>query len=306
LTNAENIAIQIKELKKYYGTFKGCEDVSFDVNFGEVVGFVGPNGAGKSTVIKALLGLIIKTSGTATILGEDANIRADIRQRVGYASSDSIFYKNMRVKNLLEFTAAVYGKGADTYAKYAKRLDLDLNKRIDQLSLGNRKKVSIVNSLMTEADILILDEPTNGLDPLVQKEFYAMISESKKRGAAILLSTHILADVQSYCDRAVIIKDGLIVADSTVQSLVSGSKESGKVVKDVLIVFENSMPDFSDVSGMENMTMDGLTLKGHFSGNMSDLLGRIGSASMSQFSVSDLNLDSIVHDYYDAEKIGKQ
>ena len=187
-------AIEIKNLTKYYGKSRGIIDLSLSVEKGDFFGFIGPNGAGKSTTIRLLLGLINATSGDANVLGINVKTKqTEILKKVGYLSGDTAFYRGMRVKEILKLSADLRGMDCKEEAeKLCKRLDLDVNKKIEQLSLGNRKKVGIVCALQHRPELYILDEPTSGLDPLIQHEFYAILQERNLEGATIFLSSHIL------------------------------------------------------------------------------------------------------------------
>jgi ABC-2 type transport system ATP-binding protein len=199
--------IEIKNLKKYYGRSRGIEDVSFTVEEGEIFGFIGPNGAGKSTTIRTLLALIFPTSGSATIFGKDCiRYAKEIAMDVGYLPSEVFYYDNMRVIDLLKYSASFYGKDCGKRIKeLAGALGLDLRKKIDDLSFGNKKKVGIVQGLIHEPKLIILDEPSIGLDPLMQRTFFDLLGEENKKGATILFSSHILSEVQKLCGRVAII-----------------------------------------------------------------------------------------------------
>lgn len=206
--------IQIEHLKKNYGKHAGIKDVTFSVNQGEIFGFVGPNGAGKSTTLKALMGLLFPSGGSASILGLDTvRDSKGIKAFTGYVPSDARLYPHMRVGELLRRNAAFYR--AD-YGEETRRLcrlfEVDLQKRFQELSTGNRKKVSILCALQPGPKVILLDEPTNGLDPVMQKLLFAELKERTARGATVLLSSHNLAEVQEYCGRVAFIKDGGIVA----------------------------------------------------------------------------------------------
>lgn len=209
--------ISTKDLTKYYGTSRGIEAINLEIEEGEIFGFIGPNGAGKSTTIRTLLGLLKPTSGSATIFGKDVVRNGPaIREDTGYLPSEVFYYDNMRVIDLLRYSASFYkGKSRkaieDRMYTLAKLLDLDLKKRIDDLSYGNKKKVGIIQGLQHSPKLIILDEPTGGLDPLMQQTFFELLREENKRGATILFSSHILSEVQKLCNRVAIIKEGKIV-----------------------------------------------------------------------------------------------
>ncbi|OZG62728.1 ABC transporter [Bifidobacterium lemurum] len=215
-------AIEIDHLTKRYGAARGIDDVSFTVYPGEIFGFIGPNGAGKSTTIRTLLGLIRKTSGQARVLGLDIERdHVDIMHHVGYLPSEVFYYDGMRAKDLLAYAASFHPERdcAGRIRELAERLDLDLNRRIEDMSLGNRKKVGIIQGLLHSPEVIMLDEPTSGLDPLMQRTFFDVIREEADRGATILFSSHILSEVQRICDRVAIIKDGRIIAVRAIEEM---------------------------------------------------------------------------------------
>jgi ABC-2 type transport system ATP-binding protein len=219
-------AIQIDSLSKSYGKSRGIVDVSFDVHKGELFGFIGPNGAGKSTTIRSLLGLIRPDGGRAQILGMDIlKDSVAIRRRTGYLPSEVYFTENRKVLDTLLYAASFYRQDLKVrILSLSARLDLDLKKKVDDLSLGNKKKVAVVLALMHSPELIVLDEPTAGLDPLMQKEFFDIIHEERGRGATVLLSSHVLSEVQRHCDRVAVIREGRIlfvrpVADMMRQSV---------------------------------------------------------------------------------------
>ncbi|WP_431028995.1 ABC transporter ATP-binding protein [Lysinibacillus sp. LZ02] len=207
-------AIQIRQLKKYYGKNQAVADVTFSVKEGEVFGFVGPNGAGKSTTIRMLLNFIFPTGGHATIRGKDIVKESnEIKRFTGYVPSDVRFYGNMTVHDLIKVNNGFYDQAyMEETARLCELFDLDQTKKFDELSTGNKKKVAIVCALAVKPSILILDEPTNGLDPIIQKRLFMELKQQAEKGVAILLSSHNLSDVQEYCDRVGFIKNGKIVA----------------------------------------------------------------------------------------------
>ncbi|MFF5994007.1 ABC transporter ATP-binding protein [Lysinibacillus sp. KU-BSD001] len=207
-------AIQIRQLKKCYGKNQAVEDVTFSVQEGEIFGFVGPNGAGKSTTIRMLLNFIFPTGGHATIRGKDIVKESnEIKRFTGYVPSDVRFYGNMTVQDLIKVSNGFYDQAyMEETARLCELFDLDQTKKFDELSTGNKKKVAIVCALAVKPSILILDEPTNGLDPIIQKRLFVELKQQAEKGVAILLSSHNLSDVQEYCDRVGFIKQGKIVA----------------------------------------------------------------------------------------------
>lgn len=207
--------IEIKNLKKSYGKNIGTWDVSFSVEKGELFGFVGPNGAGKSTTIKSLLGFIFPEGGSAFIEGLDAYRESKkIKEITGYVPSDVNLYSDMSIAGLLHWNGCFFNR--EEYRNEAERLcvllELDTSKRFSQLSTGNRKKAAIVCAMASKPAIIILDEPTNGLDPIAQKKLFLELKKQTADGVTVLLSSHNLAEVQEYCDRVAFIKDGKILA----------------------------------------------------------------------------------------------
>ena len=214
-------AILTRHLTKRYGKARGIEDVNLTVRQGEIFGFIGPNGAGKSTTIRTLLGLIRKTGGEASILGLDCERdRTRILEQVGYLPSEVFYYDGMRARDLLKYAAGFYRTDCSERIKeLSTRLGLNLDQKVEDMSLGNRKKVGIVQGLMHSPKLIILDEPTSGLDPLVQRAFFDLIREEHARGATVLFSSHILSEVQRICDRVAIIREGRIVAVRSVAEM---------------------------------------------------------------------------------------
>jgi ABC-2 type transport system ATP-binding protein len=213
--------IEIHHLTKYYGKSRGIEDVSFNVKENEIFGFIGPNGAGKSTTIRTLLGLIFPTSGHATIFGQDIVKEGNkLRRSIGYLPSEVFYYEKMKVIDLLKYSASFFeGDHTERMHELADIMELDLNRRIEDLSFGNKKKVGIVQGLLHKPKLIILDEPTSGLDPLMQQKFFKLIEKENNEGTTVLFSSHILSEVQHLCDRVAIIKEGSIVDVQDVKTL---------------------------------------------------------------------------------------
>ena len=205
----ENV-IEISHLTKSYGKSRGVIDVSFSVKEGDIFGFLGPNGAGKSTTIRSMLGFLKINSGNIKILGMDSvKDHEKILKNVGYMPSEASFYDSMKVSDVIKYAADVRGLDCSKEAaKLCERLKVDTHKKIKQLSLGNRKKVSIVCAMQHRPRLFIFDEPTGGLDPLMQKKFFELINEYVAQGATCLLSTHVLSEVDKYCKNAAIMREG--------------------------------------------------------------------------------------------------
>ena len=213
--------IQIHHLTKSYGRARGVTDLTLHVPEGCCFGFIGPNGAGKSTTIRTLLGLLRPTAGSARVLGLDcARERENILAQVGYMPSEAMFYPEMRVGEVIRLSARLRGRDCQAQAgALCEALELDTKKRVRELSLGNRKKVSIVCAMQHRPRLYILDEPTSGLDPLVQRAFWSELETRRREGATVFLSSHVLYEVQRYCGRAAILREGRLVVEGTTQEL---------------------------------------------------------------------------------------
>ena len=214
-------AIETYELTKYYGKIRGIEGLDLQVEKGDFFGFIGPNGAGKSTAIRTLLGLIKKTSGSAKVLGYDISEEKEkILENTGYLPSEIHFYSKMKVKDAISYSAALRKKDCTKRAEeLSERLDLDLNKRVEDLSLGNRKKVGSICAVQHHPDLLILDEPMSGLDPMGRRDVREAIQELNRDGVTIFYSSHLLSDVESISHRVAMIVDGKIVREGSVDEI---------------------------------------------------------------------------------------
>lgn len=283
--------IQVNHLKKYYGKSKGIEDVSFEVEKGDFFGFIGPNGAGKSTTIRTLLGLIYPTSGSASINGMDiVKEKEQIKKQIGYLPSEVMLYPSMKVKEALKLSMNLHKVDCTRQAaQLCQRLQLDPNKKIEDLSFGNRKKVGIVCALQHDPELLILDEPTSGLDPLMQKEFFEILKEKNEKGTTILLSSHILSEIQRNCDKAAIIRDGKIIACDTVENL---SNSNAKYVQ------IHGSANFDSLKGIKNMKKDKEGCSFLYSGNVSLLLNCLSKGNIKDITISEPDLEEVFMHYY--------
>ena len=227
--------IEIENLTKNYGKNRGINDVSFSIEEGDIFGFLGPNGAGKSTTIRTLLGLIKKDAGKARIFGREIGSKKDLEyilKDVGYMPSEAMFYPEMKVSDTIKFAANVRGKDCDDEARMlCEKLQLDVNKKIEELSLGNRKKVSIVCAMQHKPKLFVFDEPSSGLDPLMQAEFFELINEYVKNGATCMLSTHVLSEVKNYCKHVGIMKEGKLLKVDEVSNITKTNAKKIKIVR---------------------------------------------------------------------------
>ena len=292
-----NKAITAAALTKYYGKARGIDGLNLEVETGDFFGFIGPNGAGKSTTIRTLLGLISPTSGKAQVLGMDIekNNRA-ILERVGYLPSDTAFYSGMRVREVLKLSADLRKKNCDTAAaELCDRLQLDRDRKVEDLSFGNRKKVGIVCALQHNPELLILDEPTGGLDPLMQHEFFSILRERNRDGATVFLSSHILSEIQRHCSRAAVIREGKIIACDSVEKLAESSARRVTLRGDV---------HREDLPECKNWTELGDTVSFLWSGEVNDLIRTLAKADIRDMTIAEPDLEEIVLHFY--EKGGEQ
>lgn len=290
-----NYVIETKKLTKTYGKARGIIDVDLQVKEGEIFGFIGPNGAGKSTTIRTLLSLIHKTSGSATIFGLDCEKdKVKILENIGYLPSEIFYYDNMKAIDLLKYSASFYKKDcANRIHELADTLELDLNKKIEDMSLGNKKKVGIVQGLLHSPKLIILDEPTSGLDPLMQRKFFDLIKEENKRGATILFSSHILGEVQRICDRVAIIKEGKIVQ---VQKI--GDLQQNSYKKVALSMKEKDTLNNINLKGITNLEVNGTNVAFIYQGDCNLLISEIAKYELTNVDILEPSLEEIFMHYY--------
>lgn len=283
--------IETKGLTKYYGKSRGIIDLNLSVAEGEFFGFIGPNGAGKSTTIRTLLGLINKSGGTAEIFGKSIETsKKEILSEVGYLPSEAVFYSGMKVKDVIRLSADLRKKDCKKEAKdLCERLGLDTEKRVEELSFGNRKKVAIVCALQHKPRLCVLDEPTGGLDPLMQRAFFTILKERNAEGATIFLSSHILSEIQRNCTRAAIVREGKLIACDSVEAL---SKTNAKRIH---------IDGNADISALKNVRDiqkrdDGISFL--FSGDINEFLQLVSKFRINDLSISEPDLEEIFMHYY--------
>ena len=290
--------IEINQLTKNYGKARGITDITFNVEEGEIFGFIGPNGAGKSTTIRTLLSLIYPTSGSAKIFGRDSvKYAPEIKKQIGYLPSEVFYYDNMKVMDLLKYSASFYKKDCSKRIKeLAEIMDLDLTKKIDDLSLGNKKKVGIVQGLLHEPKLIILDEPTSGLDPLMQQKFFELLEMENKKGATILFSSHILSEVQKLCNRVAIIKEGKLVTVEKISTLQENNYKKFKI--DTKSAIDED--DFN-LTGVTNLEVKGHIVSFLFKGNINLVLKKIAEMDITNIWIEEPDLEEIFLHYYEKE-----
>ena len=291
-------AIKTSNLTKNYGKARGIVELNLTVDKGEFFGFIGPNGAGKSTTIRTLLGLISPTAGGAQIFGYDiTKERETILRNVGYLPSEAVFYPGMKVKDVLKLSADMRKVNcAEEAKKLCDRLQLDTSRKVDELSFGNRKKVAIVCALQSNPELLILDEPTGGLDPLMQREFFHILRERNQEGATVFLSSHVLSEIQRNCTRAAIIREGRIIACDSVDAL---SKTSAK-----RITVHGSV-DLRGLDGIRDRRDADSAVSFLYSGDMNMLLQTLSTGDILDLSVAEPDLEEIFLHYYEKDGEGR-
>ena len=284
--------IETRNLTKYYGKSRGIIDINLSVSEGEFFGFIGPNGAGKSTTIRTLLGLIYPTSGEAEIFGKDIICdKTQILAGIGYMPSEATFYNGMRVKDIISLSAKMREQKCGEEAKrLCDRLSLDVEKRVEELSLGNRKKVSIVCALQHKPKLCILDEPTSGLDPLMQREFFDILKERHSDGTTIFLSSHVLSEIQRNCSRAAIIKEGRLIALDSVENL------SRTNAKRVTFHGVTSVPEQLSAKSEE---INGDSVSFLYNGDIKELLRAANALPIYDMTITESSLDEIFMHYYE-------
>ncbi|MGA9533941.1 MAG: ABC transporter ATP-binding protein [Anaerolineales bacterium] len=287
--------IEIDHLTKYYGKSRGIVDVTLNVEGGEILGFIGPNGAGKSTTIRLLLSLIYPTSGTAKIFGKDCfEFGPEIRQDVGYLPSEVFYYEGMKVLELLQYSASFYKKDcSERIFELAEIMELDLKRRIDDLSYGNKKKVGIVQGLLHEPKLLMLDEPTSGLDPLMQRKFFDLIREENRKGATVFFSSHILGEVQRLCSRVAIIKEGSIIDLQDIKSL---RKDKYKKIR---VEAANLDERRFAVDGVMNLERENGAAHFFYKGDINAMMKIISEQEVSDVIIEEPTLEEIFMHYYE-------
>ena len=273
--------IRTRGLTKWYGRARGIVGIDLEIPAGEVFGYLGPNGAGKSTTIRTLLDLIRPTAGSAAVFGLDSHRDSvAIRRRVGYVPGELRLYDSLSGRELVRYFGGLRG-GVDSARVHAiaQRLDCDLSRELRDLSHGNRQKVALLQAFMHDPDMLVLDEPTNGLDPLAQQAFQALVADARDRGATVFLSSHVMSEVERLCDRVAIIREGRLIAVERVGTL------KARAVRRLEIRFATPVPSaaFAGLAGVHDLAVDGATLRCATTGSLDPLL-----KAASRFEVVDL------------------
>jgi len=290
-------AIQTSNLTKYYGKIRGILDVNLEVEEGDIFGFIGPNGAGKSTTIRTLINFIYPSRGTAKVLGKDIiKDSKEIRKDTGYLPAEINYYGDLTVVELLKYSASFYSKNYDErITELSKRFELNLNRKVDELSYGNKKKVAIVQALLHNPRLLILDEPTSGLDPLMQNVFFEVLKEENKK-ATIFFSSHILSEVQKMCNKIAIIKQGKILKVESIDDLRKNK------FKTVTVELEEDEDLSLNIPGIIKAEKIGKVYKVLFNGDIKELLYILSQQDIHNVLIEEPSLEEIFMHYYE-EKV---
>lgn len=289
--------IETNNLTKTYGKSRGINNINLKIKEGEIFGFVGPNGAGKSTTIRTLLNFIFPTSGSGSILGKDIiKDSAIIKEEVSYVPSEVRFYNEVKVKEILSYAASFYKDCTqEDIDRLCEKLEVEVDKKMEELSLGNKKKVAIVQALISKPKLLILDEPTNGLDPLIQKKLFELLLEQKKKGMTIFFSSHNLVEVENICDRVAVIKDGQII------DTIEVNKISRKSDLKVELIAEGLTEEKIEELGGEIIPLDGEedgTIKFKYSNEVDKLIKELTKFKVTKLLISEQTLEDTFMDYY--------
>jgi ABC-2 type transport system ATP-binding protein len=268
--------VETRALSKRYGQLFALKDLELQVQQGEVLGYLGPNGAGKTTTIRLLLGLIAPTAGSASIFGLDVQQHApEVHKRLAYVPGEANLWPSLTGQDVLALLGRIQGQVDATYRdELIERFDFDPSKKVRSYSKGNRQKLILIAALMTRAELLILDEPTSGLDPLMEQTFRQCMAEAKRRGQTVLLSSHILSEVEALCDRVAILRSGELLEIGTLSEMRHLSALS------VEATFDGSPPDVSNVAGVSGVQIDGRSLRCEVSGSVQPLLSVLASAGV--------------------------
>lgn len=289
----EEIVIKVKGLKKYFGKVKAVDGVSFEVKKGEILGFLGPNGAGKTTTIRCLLDFLRPDNGTISILGFDAQEGSvEIKKKVGYLPGNVRLYDKWTGEEHINFIESIAGK-SDMARVYAKRLDLDLSKKFKALSSGNKQKLGLILALMSTPELLIMDEPTVGLDPLLQNTIYDILNEMREKGATIFISSHNLTEVEKICDRVGIIKNGKMIAVSEIDEL--DIKKVHRV--EARIKGKFTAKDF-EFNGVAEAKKSGEVLILTVEGHISPVIKKLSNYNLENVEISHASLEEVFLNYY--------
>ncbi|MEA1959293.1 MAG: ABC transporter ATP-binding protein [Chloroflexota bacterium] len=291
--------IQTAKLTKYYGKVRGIESLSLNIRPGEIFGFLGPNGAGKTTTIRILIDLIRPTCGHARIFGLDVQKHSvEIRKRIGNLPGDVSLYEHMTGDEFLNLMSSLHNNHSARRKRIlAKRLDIDLSRRIKTYSKGMKQKVAIIQALMNDPELLILDEPTSGLDPLVQREFYNLLKNEQDRGKTVFFSSHILPEVERVCDRVGLLRNGILINVESIDDL-----KSKRVRKLELILKEAVAPERLHLPGVELTRIEGKHVEFIVHGHIGELIPKLSNLPLEDVVFPEATLEDTFMKFYSEEE----
>tara|TARA_Y100001960_G_scaffold147254_1_gene155832 strand:+ start:550 stop:1464 length:915 start_codon:yes stop_codon:yes gene_type:complete len=297
----EETVIDFTGVTKQFRSTKALDEVNLTLKKGEILGFLGPNGAGKTTAIRIMTGFIKPTSGTVYFLGKDAWLnRAEIAAHVGFVPDSINTYQISSGIDLLEYWSGLQGSDPVLRKELLKRLDFPtsaLSKPVRTYSQGMAKKLSIVQALQSDPSVIILDEPTTSLDPLVQQTLFSILKEFKSKGSTVFMSSHNLNDVQRVCDRIAMINNGSIIAEGDVSKMIDNAERS------VEIKFSSrETPDLSKITGVTNVIVENEIVRLNVKGSIKHLLQALKTQSVDDLAIERPNLDSVFLSYYETEE----
>jgi ABC-2 type transport system ATP-binding protein len=288
--------ISTKALTKHYGSVRALNDVSLDVRRGEIFGFLGPNGAGKSTFIRTLLGFLHATRGTASVLGHDiATDSVEIRRSTGYLPGGIALYDSLSGEQVLDYLVEMQGTEPTRRVELCERLELPvsvLRRRVRDYSRGMRQKIGVVQALQHDPELSILDEPSEGLDPLMQQAFYRLLDDLRGEGKTVFFSSHVLSEVERLCDRVAIIRAGHLMAVHDVTELLERRKRR------VMLRWRGAAPDPSTLPGLADVEVDGSRITGTLSGEIAGFVRSIASPNLEDLTIEPASLEEAFLEYY--------
>ena len=288
-----NKILEIKELTKYYGNTLGVKDLSLLLKEGEIFGFIGPNGAGKSTTIRCIMNLINKTNGTILLNNEELTKDSiHLKELIGYLPSEINLYEDLTVKKMLDYHETFYKKNINDRRKYlVNKLKVDESKLIEELSLGNLKKVGIVLAFMHSPKLLILDEPTSGLDPIMQNIFYDLLKEEQEKGTTIFYSTHILSEISKICDRVGIIKEGKLLKVEDTNNIKNNNFN-------IITIKSNDINNIVNELELNNKVIENNSIKFNNKLDINELINKLSKYKIDKLLIEEATLEEILINYY--------
>jgi ABC-2 type transport system ATP-binding protein len=301
---AHGAVISTQALTKHYGDVKALVDLSLDVRAGEIFGFLGPNGSGKSTMIRTLLGFLHPTHGSATVLELDVVAESvEIRRRTGYLPGGIALYDSLSGADALKYLADLQGQGSVMRDELCERLQMSkavLRRRVRDYSRGMRQKIGVIQALQHDPELAILDEPTEGLDPLMQHAFYALMDDQRAKGRSIFFSSHVLSEVERICDRVAIIRAGHLMALQNVDDLLKRRK------KKVELRWRGAAPDLDGIPGLADIEVHGDRMRATLLGDVSGFVRAIASPSLEDLTIEPARLEEAFLEYYSGDEASEE